>query len=511
MQWKHKHNFVLTRQALLLFGGSAAGYRADPASPGLNVRPPLIDKDFEYAPLIRDYETEWRRPAFGATVGRVFPGPIGHSLMPSVNNDASANGGLDPDTPGNPLQEWPNPKLIRHGRTDVVAQSLGSAIRWLEGQPDEPTFSSLTVAELDDATAFDRGWWDFPSPTYANDSSDRFEEAFFDNNDWTAFGTTVLDAPLWRRASDVTPGLTESEVYLYNVRGIQSALAGTLTRVLVDPEPPALRRTIDPTLPASRRPSVDDALMDVHALLAEHCVSFEVAWSDGSVWEGFPNRPNDAVAIDLFGNANPDLAFNPGDLLWFDMDFTVSDLWNIVGARDAEALYGSTRPRGLPLVEVGRSRVLTDGLAGSPLWSGGGAPALHPIRQTSVRRDIDFERPADGRSHSASLWTLLDTNQAPSGPVTSFNYGVDERDFGVAPYSPLWTGGAPAPGSAGPEEYLAVWGFRPPDTRGGYFDRAWPKPRFVRVRMTLVDGQSRLEGGKEYEFVLRLAPQDSTR
>ncbi|MCA9311895.1 MAG: hypothetical protein KDA21_11860, partial [Phycisphaerales bacterium] len=56
----------------------------------------------------------------------------------------------------------------------------------------------------------------------------------------------------------------------------------------------------------------EDAIMDLHASLASHCSSIEIAWSDGTT-----------AAEDFTLNGQ---SFSAGDIIWFDMDLTRQDL-----------------------------------------------------------------------------------------------------------------------------------------------------------------------------------------
>ena len=84
----------------------------------------------------------------------------------------------------------------------------------------------------------------------------------------------------------------------------------------------------------------------------------------------------------------------------------------------------------------------------------------------------------------------------------------------VNAYDPLKTGGAIGEDEDNindDEEYMAVFPFRQfanGGTRAGFdYDRPFPKPQFIRFRMTLHDSQLRLRDGKDYEFIVRVNPE----
>lgn len=261
-------DFILCRHALLLYGGAAAGYANGRESP--------IGNDREYAMYIRDLETELR---LFLQVGLA---------------DQDEMGGPTPD-------EFPDPRLIRHGRTDICAQGLEEVKQWLEGS--DWCGGTGTVG---DATAFNAGRLD-PAPEFgATDPC------------FPSVAQNFFDRRLWMRRSVLEPGAPNPlTVQGENLRGLRSAIAGCFFRMLCESEPPLIVRDVS-MLEGDPKPDPEDALMDLQGTLGAHCSSFEVAWSDGSTWL---DKSRD-LEVDLDGDNNPDVTYTFGDIIWFDFDFT---------------------------------------------------------------------------------------------------------------------------------------------------------------------------------------------
>ncbi|MEO1129946.1 MAG: hypothetical protein AAFX05_09625, partial [Planctomycetota bacterium] len=398
-----------------------------------------IGVDREYVPLIRDLETEVR--AYGAA------------------------GVVDDEPNGGPISlSFPNGRIMRHGRSDICAQSLADVIRWVEGSEDLVGVS-IGTAGIGDASAYTNGRWDL-----GNALQD----------------TGTFDYRLWERAgikgsfSALTvPNLQNR--YRYNLRNVQSALAGMLSRPLVETEPPDLRADYS-NIAVGERPSAQDDLMDAHAIFAERCSRFEIAWSDGTVW-----LSRDTVEVDSRHNDGvPERVLRPGDVIWFDMDFTVADLYEVL--EDTSGLnyqeIVDVYPRPNPDPEVGPN--------------GFGPFGSFPTDP--------LNRFATDRTHLGALNVAGFTPAGPDGRLQSV-------------YANFWTGGVPS-FTAGDlsKEYLAIFGFRKPlltDTpqfgpaetileTDGYMAEGWQKPKLIRVRATLHDSQDRIDLGRTYEFVFRI-------
>ena len=245
-------DWIMARQPLLLFGGTALGIDDDDGS----VQP--VGTRIEVAPYSRDFEIRQRFYRNGEAV-----------------DDGIINGGQSP-------QDFPNPRAVGQGRVDVCAQAIDDVRRWLEGQAEN--------ASNDEATAFSSGRYD----THA----EPFAEVF----------PTVQDSPLYIRTTvNNNPELT----VLRNTRRLLSAVAGTLQRPLCEDVAPS----IDRGGPVDAFIEPEDAIMDLHASLASHCSSIEIAWSDGTT-------AHDEIDID--GDGEDD--YFAGDIIWFDMDHTREDL-----------------------------------------------------------------------------------------------------------------------------------------------------------------------------------------
>ncbi|TVQ77563.1 MAG: hypothetical protein EA380_07245 [Phycisphaeraceae bacterium] len=432
-------DFVLTRQPLLLFGGTAAGYAS-----AIRRAPLAVDQSF--APYVRDHEAEFR----------IFNG----------------FGGITDNYDGFSPDDLPNPRLIRHGRTDVAAQSLEDVIRWLQGRIDPLSLPLAVDQFVPDASPFSTGIL-----------------VFAGNPNNAPFASP--DRWLWERfhASPSINVVDLENAYLHNLKGIQSAIAGMIIRPLVDPQPPVLR-TRDPLawVNAGQRPA--EANMDLHAILAQHCSSFEVAWTDGTRWRTTPNadpfeyrRPGESV-----DDIPPRRILAQGDLLWFDMDFTYRDLYVALGQNGIDLAEARRRyPQPNPDPEIH-----SFGFDQTPPF----------LSQTGFPQGIPY-LPQTGPMHQRRLAASL--GASPPAVVPSPNGRI------LPTYSLHYTHGAPDFN----QEYLAIWGFqrpqgaseRPLSAAGDYLDGNWPKPTMIRVRMTLHDAQKRLRNGKTFEYVFRIAPQ----
>lgn len=254
-------DWPLLRQPMLLFGGLAAGHAQNSGSCS------IICPDRAYAPYIRDLETSFRFLIYDDNAR------TGESWLTTLAF--------------NPLRDS-RPRLIRHGRTDICAQSPEDVKRWLEGEDLGLTNPVPTV----DATPFRGGRWDGVS---------------------TSGPFRFIDDELWTVRAPGPGGNFPGAVGL----GIRGAIAGIFTRMLCETEPPHPNRG-DP----NNNESSCEAIMDSHAVLTAYCSNFEVAWSDGITW---PNREvamgNPApqgVGFDIDGDDIADASVEYGDLPWYD-------------------------------------------------------------------------------------------------------------------------------------------------------------------------------------------------
>jgi type II secretory pathway pseudopilin PulG len=451
---RYASDFVLTRRAVVLAGGSAAGEERVVTGSRFT---PLWGKDTEVALLPRDIEASYLF-ASGAPFGRIF------GDVDEADEERASEGDGGPDG-WNGISILPNPRLLRHGRTDILAVDRQGLQQWIEGIG--VPFSTGRLA--------DSAFTDPPIPPPNNPPIDP-----------TPLNTNLPNSRLWvvRDGINVQSVGLPRDQYEENLRGVQSGIAGMFHRVLVDPAPPTLR--VDPDDPAIAypdppspyaKPDATDRRMDLHAVIASRCSSFEVAWSDGSTW--VRDAP---LRVDANGDGVIDRDIRRGDTIWFDMDFTVRDFWRLnsygTGPTSTNArIY--PRPNPDPEIGLDDERTFDE------------MPNRFP---GSVRTDQTHDNALVYRANkSSALITTPDTLPAYS------------PHFNHAPFTP--------DGTARPEqEYLAIWGFRTPEgadqgpdvaSVGGY-DRPWPKPRLIRVRVTLHDSQNRIEGGKQFEFVFRL-------
>ncbi len=278
-------DFVLLRQQMLLYGGLAAGYA------GNNPQDPVIGDSREYAPFIRDLET----------VTRVFATPL-FDISPSDLREPPGIPEVDP--------QYSQPRLIRHGRTDICGQNPDDVRRWLEGLG--PVDSSNPSGVYADATAFDGGLFNEPNLT---------DPAFVSNQGIT---TNQVDRPLWSliRPGENGAAPTAANVLANNLRSLQSAIAGCFSRILAESEPtPIVREEVTSGGQLVSDPA--DALMDLHATLATRCSNFEVAWSDGTVWRGnnASGSATQPLRVDINSDGTPEHVYNLGDIVWFDYDY----------------------------------------------------------------------------------------------------------------------------------------------------------------------------------------------
>lgn len=247
--------WMLARQPMLLFGGSAAGNSANPYDAPLGW-------DTEYAPFVRDLEGFLREQA-----------------MMQPQTGANPNYGIS--TTNQTENGYPNPRYAFHGRVDVCAQDIDDVRRWLEG---EAFYGSSQGTR--------------PPP---------FARAFTSGYYTSSASPPIMNARLWQR---VLLGSAQATIDA-NLIGLRSAIAGTLARPQADDAPVRIDRA--PTannalLPTFEAP--EDGLMDLHAILASRCSAFEIAWSDGT-------RASQDIDFDSDPNTIPD--YRAGDLIWFDI------------------------------------------------------------------------------------------------------------------------------------------------------------------------------------------------
>lgn len=268
-------DWILLRQATLLYGGLATGYPPPANGAPFSIR-------VNYTPYIRDLEA-------GLRTG-FWP------FLLSADGSVSTNSVITPRPAGHVV---PMPRLARMGRVDICAQSLEDVRRWLEGLEGGSSTTPI------DATAFTSG------RVEANTAAR-----------WTP-GTPLTaaapaDAPLWQRIDTGTP----DGIQLENRRALMSAVAGTLTRYLAEAHIGLIDRgdilrpdagiAEDGRRLDNNQDYREAGFMDAHAVIASRVSSFEISWNDGKTWpyENPADTDNDGVE-DLFY----------GDPIWYDINF----------------------------------------------------------------------------------------------------------------------------------------------------------------------------------------------
>ncbi|MBL0927175.1 MAG: hypothetical protein IBJ11_05920 [Phycisphaerales bacterium] len=385
--------FPLARQALLLYGGLAAGYQG--VSEG---RLPPLGTRRTFAPYIR-----------GLEFASFFRGWSSFDAVFRSAGDDSAASYVSTIQPNLPV-----PRSIHGGRTDICAQSPETVRHWLEGMtPDPPS------AATPDSTPFDSGLLDEPGSSSLRPNDGR-------------------DTALWQRVAASAGGLSPDQARIQNFGRLQTAIAGVFTRLLVETEPPAVfRQSAQMQVQNSGNqrpwPLAEDALMDLHATLASRCSNLQISWSDGTTWVGRNARDT----LTVTNAAGERFLLSPGDVAWFDSAMTRADFYAAANGQNPQQY-----PWPPPANEL-QAEIL-------------------PGQRTS-RLNVS-------------------TGQQTSSPGDT-----------VPLYSEIATGGLPG-------EYLAIFPYREPGPDGVYV-KAFPKPRLVRIRMTLHDSQFRIPGGKTFEFV----------
>jgi len=448
---KYAGDWPLARQVLLLAeeGGLIMGNTLGSGAGGSNS---IIGAQREYAPYVRDLESEFR---FDIRDGRPDPGPGSTAL--------SAPTQINPNLVS-------NPRLIRHGRTDICAQSRDEMIQWLEGRV--PSFPNLGI-KASAATAWNGGAWNVVS---------QFDPVPTSNLTMPS----QRDAALWGRVVPLvlspSPAMI-NQALATNFRGVQSAIAGMFVRPLVETEPPDIDRVVNTINTSTSSTSPEDALMDLHATLAPRCSRFEIAWSDDRLWDDVSTPiTNGNQTANFFREEREDI--QPRDRLWYDYNFTRRDLWEVVEQR-----YDLTR--------LGVFHQDPEIIPPEAPFSMVPNPPIFRTNWTGIA-GVSGER--ETRLNLRAVASNSDTNA----------------------YDPLRTGGSVGVdvfSNSDDDEYLAIFPFRLFSETDGFSIEnddndnveieaiPYPKPRLIRIRMTLHDSNLVLREGKSYQFEIRVNPR----
>lgn len=345
---------------------------------------------------------------------------------------------------------------IAAGRADILAMTRSGLQRYLEGQSGSTEANDDQVPP--NATPFEAGALDRtnvsvslgPGPSGGSVISYSAEPSDLET-------AGAADAPLWIRTIAETPATSAARATSDNPEvirnannlGIRRAIAGMFARRLARTQPPLLDRRFTED-PDDGQP--EDALMDTHAVIAAGCSNLEIAWSNGF------RAPVPFSFIDFDDNGSGQPQFAQGAIVWFDAEHTLT-----------EFLDEEITP------ESGTADDILDAFPFLPA----------PVETVPTGDDTN-----DLNDQSI----FRDVTDTFTGSTSTFFADLPVYNDEVAELS----------GSDEPDnEYLAIWGFRLPNSTGGW-GAPWQKPTHIRVRMTLHDEQNRLENGKQYEVILSL-------
>lgn len=545
-------DFFVLRQAALLYGGEALGLRD-----GNNdvFAGPVLDSR-QVIPFVRDWEIAPRMNLAVPGSSGLYQSTGGRRVRLDHPTDMpirAQQGG----------QLVPQPRLRRMGRSDIIAMTRADVQRWLEGI-EGPPIDSFYYSFNDERIALQQ----VPRPDASPWSSGPFEVTNANNTDEVRNDPVISqvggrmfgepDDALWPRQGWVTGRqdlngnslVDDYEVRPYgdtrtanapatirtidrrspllvwnnpnggdergrraqiaNTRGVTSAIAGVMTRMLAETEPPRMNRR-DREAGDGTLIGEGTALMDLHAVLATRCSSLEIAWSNGWIWKGTEdNGLGENAAFTLNGIEYPagsarlelpaidsdgdtrEVAFRPGERIWFD--YEMSQVEFVAVGYDK---YGEDFLKHYPLPDL-----IAEVPRGSRVFDFFNDTANNYGRDITTflpNHSYDISGP-DGRL-LRQLGVFTDNE---GGNLFSRNLMLrnvvavnDRLETGV--YDWRLSMGAKNPA----HEYMAVFPFRRPlaDAQGSY-GGAWEKPGLVRFRFTLHDEQFRVQGGRVYEFVM---------
>ncbi|MHC4975863.1 MAG: PulJ/GspJ family protein [Planctomycetota bacterium] len=478
---EYANDWVLARQPVLLAGslamGDEEGDQSGEVARDIIMRDPgggLINGSTQgVAPTLLDRATylRWWDTSVAAGSTSVEDPGYGQAISASYN-----------------FWQVPIPRLIRHGRTDIAAQSHIDFRNWIEGDAptapaaawnpstrgDQPNALNLATPPLHGVAHASGGW-------LANQTPQPSQQYPSYGSGGSVINNNTLDemqSPLWSWGpkAPTTPDVGRIQ---NNVANMRSALANSIIRPIVEPE----AKLIDRIYESSNLDLAPggEGFLDNHAVISAHCSNFEIAWADGSV----ANR-----VLDVNADGVPE--YFPGDIIWFD----------ISRVRD-------TDPNNPSSLRQTMGFFANSSFANSIDWKSGEPPrylsqlnttnAVHERIIPEVRSMVSYTGSVDGL-------TGIENSVQPSGTGNLYN--------------PEFSGGQPdrwllGNGNSGTStdmgEYLTIWPFRKLldiqdaiDEQRRLVPAAWPKPSLIRVRMTLHDRGGVLRNGKEFEFIFNV-------
>jgi len=462
-------SWALTRQALLLGGGDVAGPQDTALAPA------AVGNSREHAPYIRDLETLDRFWGFAGL------GPYNFGL----DHVGPRSGRYDAR---NVSETFPSaPRLIQHGRVDICAQGLRDVRRWLEGEPWPDTGATTPLAIDQQVSApFESGRFSSAASEDGYATNIGFTDSAFNNP------TRGPRAALWQRPD---PSGSAPTPYLQTREGVRAAIAGAMTRLLVEDDPVFYDRSRDQeavTYPIRNFETPNDpvdAFMDQHAILSSRCSNFEIAWRLADPdWPRVTHRDG----IDFDNDGTPEL--REGDPVWID----ITPMNPAQFGAGVDDVRSTVRNWLFELDPNGRLTGAPPAFGAQPSNNGGFSAEQLASEQPELGYD-DWRNPDGDQLATGEFANAV----IEFGETASPGVGSGSPNGWPGAYNPDLTMGAPP----GQKEYLAIWPFHAASVSGdGYTETPFPKKIQIRVRMTLHDEQNRLAGGKTFEFIFDVAP-----
>lgn len=455
-------SWMLGRQALVLAGGEAAGNK-DTSFPESS-----FGNEREYAPYIRDIET----------IDRLWGN---QALDFQLDHHGPQSGVYDGNSSNNIFP--PAPRLIQHGRVDLVAQDLRDVKRWLEGEPWPMDGISPPMLMNQLSAPFFAGRFspDAQADRYTNGSSGPLDDVAFGQLPVRTIQS--VRSMLWQQPDSNVVNFTALRL------GSRTAIAGVFTRILADETPPYIDRNRDTSMinqPVDNMElpiDVEDAFMDSHAILTGSCSNFEIAWR-----LAVPDWPKASRDIDVDGDGVPE--FRNGDRIWIDitpLDKTANSENQVNNSRSTVQNW--------QLGNIVSNAPFAIGDVGFGSLLGGGFSvtfAEDDFGLANHQPELGYQ---DWHNVVGTRYGFRLGQAVPGNPAaTRLNNPMVPTPI----YNPDISMGAPED----EREYLAIWPFRAPNANGiGYETEGFPKKLQFRIRMTLHDSQNRLKGGRTFEYI----------